>query len=133
MCWPVSVPVWTKGPLMLNRRRRALTLAAASVLLVGVVNRSVITMADNKTDRLLPTHFLLSGEVAHPAELEHADFLLTDHPKAGIALDLLLGTQGWRRFAEQNGGAADPVDRKEVNEMLISQTAKELVVYPLAK
>src|SRR5207249_11742872 len=52
-----------------------------AVLLVGVVNRSVITMADNKTDRLMPTHFLLSGEVKHPAELEHADFLLTDHPK----------------------------------------------------
>src|SRR5262249_11569943 len=58
-----------------------------AVLLVGVVNRSVITMADNKTDRLLPTHVLLSGEVRHPAELEHADFLLTDHPKAGVALD----------------------------------------------
>ena len=82
-----------------------------AVLLVGVVNRSVITMADNKTDRLLPTHFLLSGEVKHPAELEHADFLLTDHPKAGVALDLLLGTQGWRRFAEQNANPADPADK----------------------
>ncbi|HEV3440547.1 MAG TPA: alpha-2-macroglobulin, partial [Gemmata sp.] len=91
-----------------------------AVLMVGVVNRSVIAMADNKTDRLLPTHFLLSGEVTHPSELEHADFLLTDHPKAGVTLDLLLGTQGWRRFAEQTGTAVDPVDRKEVTEMLIS-------------
>ena len=56
---------------------------APAVLMVGVVNRSVITMADNKTDRLMPTHVLLSGEVKHPAELEHADFLLTDHPKLG--------------------------------------------------
>src|SRR5262249_26462380 len=30
------------------------------------------------------------------------DFLLSSHPKATAALDLLLGTQGWRRFAEQN-------------------------------
>src|SRR5262249_34393133 len=64
----------------------------SAVLLVAVVNRSVIAMADNKTDRLMPTHFILSGEVKNSAELEHADFLLTDHPKAGIALDLLLGT-----------------------------------------
>jgi hypothetical protein len=93
---------------------------APAVLLVGVVNRSVITMADNKTDRLLPTHMLLSGEVKHPAELEHADFLLTDHPKAGVALDLLLGTQGWRRFAEQTGTAADVADKADVDRMLVA-------------
>ncbi len=91
-----------------------------AILLVGVVNQSVITMADNKTDRLMPTHFLLSGEVKHPGELEHADFLLTDHPKAGVALDLLLATQGWRRFAEQNGAPANPADKADVQKMLIA-------------
>ncbi len=91
-----------------------------AVLMVGVVNRSVITMADNKTDRLMPTHFLLSGEVKHPAELEHADFLLTDHPKAGDALDLLLGTQGWRRFAEQEVSPAKPDDKADVETMLVA-------------
>ncbi|QJX00640.1 alpha-2-macroglobulin family protein [Frigoriglobus tundricola] len=91
-----------------------------AVLLVGVVNRSVITMADNKNDRLLPTHFLLSGEVKNSAELEHADFLLTDHPKAGVALDLLLGTQGWRRFAEQDIAPSNPTDRPDVDKMLVA-------------
>ncbi|VTR94630.1 a-macroglobulin complement component : Uncharacterized protein OS=Cystobacter violaceus Cb vi76 GN=Q664_21445 PE=4 SV=1: A2M_N: A2M: Thiol-ester_cl: A2M_comp [Gemmata massiliana] len=91
-----------------------------AVLMVGVVNRSVITMADNKNDRLLPTHFLLSGEVKNSAELEHADFLLTDHPKAAVALDLLLGTQGWRRFAEQDVPPAKPVDQADVNTMLVA-------------
>ena len=91
-----------------------------AVLLVGVVNRSVITMADNKTDRLMPTHFILSGEVKHPAELEHADFLLTDHPRAAIALDLLLGTQGWRRFAEQTGAPGNPNDKTDVEKMLVA-------------
>jgi len=91
-----------------------------AILLVGVVNQSVITMADNKTDRLLPTHFLLSGEVKHPAELEHADFLMTDHPKAGKTLDLLLGTQGWRRFAEQQGTPSNPADQADVNRMLVA-------------
>ena len=89
-----------------------------AVLLVGVVNRSVIAMADNKNDRLLPTHFLLSGEVRNAADLEHADFLLTDHPKAGAALDLLLGTQGWRRFAEQDVAPTNPTDRPDVDKLL---------------
>lgn len=75
--------------------------AKPAILWAAVVNQSVITMADEKTERLLPTHFLLSGEVQKGEELEHADFLLTDHKKAAEALDLLLGTQGWRRFAEQ--------------------------------
>lgn len=71
---------------------------AAAVLWAAAVNSGVATGAK---DRLLPTHFLLAGEIKSPDELEYADFLLTDHPKAGVALDLLLGTQGWRRFAEQ--------------------------------
>jgi alpha-2-macroglobulin-like protein len=104
-----------------------------AVLLVGVVNRSVITMADNKTDRLLPTHFLISGEVKHPAELEHADFLLTDHSKAGVALDLLLGTQGWRRFAEQNANPADPADKPDVDKMLVAHGQRTSAPFALYK
>ncbi len=105
-----------------------------AVLLVGVVNRSVITMADNKTDRLMPTHFMLSGEIKHPAELEHADFLLTDHPRAGVALDLLLGTQGWRRFAEQTGTPGNPNDKVDVEKMLVAhgqRTSAPFALYQL--
>ncbi len=91
-----------------------------AILLVGVVNQSIIAMADNKTDRLLPTHFLLAGDVKNPADLEHADFLLTDHPKAAVALDILLGTQGWRRFAEQNILPTNPVEKREVERMLVA-------------
>ncbi|OWK38899.1 hypothetical protein FRUB_06404 [Fimbriiglobus ruber] len=104
-----------------------------AVLLVGVVNRSVVAMADNKTDRLMPTHFLLAGDVAKPADLEHADFLLTDHPKAGVALDLLLGTQGWRRFAEQTGTSTDPADRTEVVQMLTAHGQQTSAPVELAK
>ena len=57
--------------------------------------------APGAKDRSLPTHFLLAGEVEAPDDLEHADFLLTDHPRAAAGLDLVLATQGWRRFAEQ--------------------------------
>jgi hypothetical protein len=74
----------------------------ASLALVAVVDQSVLTMADEKTDRTMPTHFLLTTEVRRAEDLEYADFLLSGHPKAPQALDLLLGTQGWRRFAEQD-------------------------------
>ncbi|MDY3562348.1 hypothetical protein R5W23_003814 [Gemmata sp. JC673] len=72
---------------------------AAAVLWAAVVNTGV---APGAKDRALPTHFLLAGDVQSPEDLEYADFLLTDHPKAREALDLVLGTQGWRRFAEQS-------------------------------
>jgi hypothetical protein len=71
---------------------------AAAVLWAAAVNTGA---APGSKDRLMPTHFLLAGEVENPDSLEYADFLLTTHPKAGEALDLLLGTQGWRRFVEQ--------------------------------
>jgi hypothetical protein len=77
---------------------------APAVLLVAVVDKSVITMADEKTARTMPTHYYLTTEILRPEDLEYADFLLTAHAKAAEALDLLLGTQGWRRFAEQNPG-----------------------------
>src|SRR5205823_4348453 len=67
----------------------------AALLYFSVVNQSVVTMADEKTARALPTHFLLTSEVRQPEDLEHADVLLGPHPKAPAALDLLLGTQGW--------------------------------------
>ncbi len=73
----------------------------AAVVWAAVVSRSVLSMADDTAERTLPTHFQLGGEVQQPDELEHADYLLTDQPQAAESLDLVLGTQGWRRFAEQ--------------------------------
>lgn len=73
-----------------------------SVATVAVVDKSVITLADEKTARAMPTHFYLTTEVRQPEDLEYADFLVGDQANAKVALDLLLGTQGWRRFAEQD-------------------------------
>src|SRR6185312_7636517 len=81
-----------------------------AILWAAAVNSAV---APDARERSLPTHFLLAGEVQTPDELEYADFLLTDHPKAAEALDHVLATQGWRRFVEQSpqapqtGSAAD--------------------------
>jgi hypothetical protein len=75
---------------------------ASAVVMLAVVDKSVVTMADEKTARAMPTHFYLTTEVKKPEDLEYADFLIGSHPRAATALDLMLGTQGWRRFAEQN-------------------------------
>jgi hypothetical protein len=75
---------------------------APAIALVAVTDLSTHILADDKTARSMPTHFLLTTEVRRPEDLERADFLLSDDPRAATALDLLLGTQGWRRFAEQD-------------------------------
>jgi hypothetical protein len=81
---------------------------APAIVLLRVVDRSVLNLADDKTHRGMPAHFLLASEVRRPEDLEYADFLLGPQPKAALALDLLLGTQGWRRFTEQGPGPASP-------------------------
>ncbi|MBI2807823.1 MAG: hypothetical protein HYX68_22810 [Planctomycetes bacterium] len=73
-----------------------------TVALVAVVDAGLLKLASEKTARGLPTHFLLTTEVRDPEDLENADFFLGKHPRAAAALDLLLGCQGWRRFAEQD-------------------------------
>jgi hypothetical protein len=75
--------------------------SAPAILMVAVVDNSVLKLADEKTYKSLPTHFLLATEVRRPEDLEHADFLIGPQASAHVALDLLLGTQGWRRFVEQ--------------------------------
>jgi hypothetical protein len=75
---------------------------APAIVLVGIVDKSVLKMADERTARSMPTHFLLTSEVRRPEDLEFTDVLLSDHALAREALDLLLGTQGWRRFLESD-------------------------------
>jgi hypothetical protein len=85
---------------------------APAIALVAVVDKSVIKMADERTARMMPTHFLLTSEVRHAEDLEYTDVLLTDHPKAADALDQLLGTQGWRRFLESDPGRLNAAPNK---------------------
>src|SRR5207249_11839396 len=93
---------------------------APAIVMVAVVDRSVLKLADEKTARSLPTHFYLTTEVRRPEELEYADFLLGPHPKATVALDLLLGTQGWRRFAEQNPNEFRQKFREDAERLLVT-------------
>ena len=93
---------------------------APAVVLLRVVDKSVVTLADDKTLRSMPTHFLLTTEVRRPEDLEYADFLLGPHPQAAEALDLLLGTQGWRRFAEQDPNKFRQEQKEEAERLLVT-------------
>lgn len=94
-----------------------------AVAYVGVVNQSVVTMADEKTWRSMPTHFLLTSEIRQPEEIEHADVLLGTHPKAATALDLLLGTQGWRRFVDLPPGEAAPKADADGDRVMVANNS----------
>jgi anti-sigma factor RsiW len=94
--------------------------SAPAVLLVSVVDQSLIKLVDDKTARSMPAHFLLTTEVKKPEDLEYADFLLSNSPKAPAALDLLLGTQGWRRFAEQDPAKFRQNQKQEADRLLLA-------------
>src|SRR5712692_3342310 len=68
----------------------------------------------------MPTHYYLTTEVRRPEDLEYADVLLGAHPKAAAALDLLLGTQGWRRFAEQNPQKFRQQFKEDADRLLVT-------------
>src|SRR5712692_9342530 len=68
----------------------------------------------------MPTHYYLTTEVRRPEDLEYADVLVGAHPKSAAALDLLLGTQGWRRFAEQNPGKFRQQSKEDADRLLVT-------------
>ncbi|MCI0462848.1 MAG: MG2 domain-containing protein [Gemmataceae bacterium] len=69
-------------------------------LLVSVVHQQGSDAAHELAEPSLPAHFYLATEVRRPEDLEQAEFLLSSQPRAATALDLFLGTQGWRRFRD---------------------------------
>ena len=111
---------------------------ASSIIMLGVVDRSVLTMADEKTARTMPTHFLLTTEIRKSQDLEYTDVLLGEHPRASEALDLLLGSQGWRRFAEQDPSKFRQMHKEEADNLLVtigqsSTQSKDLAMEPVDK
>ena len=79
-----------------------------AVLGVSVVDDAALSLRQSEQPGLR-THFLLTSEIEKPEDLEHANFYLAEGDDAAESLDLLLGTQGWRRFmsgdAEQSNAA----------------------------
>ena len=69
-----------------------------AMLGVSVVDQGSLSLRTT-APASMTTKFLLLSEIKHPADLENADVLLASNAEAEQHLDLLLGTQGWRRFA----------------------------------
>ncbi len=95
-----------------------------AIIMAAAVDQGIIKLADEKTARSMPTHFYLTTEVRQPEELEYADFLVGTNAKAARALDLLLGTQGWRRFAEQKDpGRFREQQKQDADRLLMASGA----------
>ena len=96
----------------------------SAVLGVSVVQSDWVGQS-NLSRVSLPTHFRLGSEIASPQTLEDADFYLSDAPESEIALDLLLGTQGWRRFAWRGESADLNANREELRSRLMKLLAMD--------
>ena len=78
------------------RARDASGRPVATDLAVAVVDDAVLALADDRSARILARLYL---EPEMPGQqIDEPNFYFSADPKAPAALDLLLGTQGWRRF-----------------------------------
>ncbi|HWN66335.1 MAG TPA: MG2 domain-containing protein, partial [Haliangium sp.] len=92
-------------------------------LSLAVVDDTVLSFSDDKTANLLSRLYL---EAEMPGqEVEEPNFYFSADPKAPHAIDLVLGTQGWRRFDWQ------PVLQPPVPVAIPATTAAEPAV-PMA-
>jgi hypothetical protein len=76
-----------------NERGRPLS----AVLGAAVVDEAALSLVRDRSASLT-THFWLTGQIDDVRGLEDANVYLAEGSAAEQALDLLLGTQGWRRF-----------------------------------
>jgi hypothetical protein len=93
----------------------------------AVVDERALSPAD--LDAASPqAHFFLLSEIRRPQDLEQADLLLANSPQGRKALDLFLGTQGWRRFvpAESSSEPSSFAKNKKAKseELLFSRENK---------
>jgi len=96
---------------------------------VAVVDDALLSLADDDFPGI-DTHFMLTTEVKDPQDLEDADFYLGHDPEAAVALDLLLGVQGWRRFVEKT--LRELEDEGHEKEQLVRLTAMGGEAHPPA-
>lgn len=78
----------------------------AASLGVSVVDDTVLSLADDKTANI-KAHLFLESELP-AAPIEDPNFYFGDKPEAAAALDLLMGTKGYRRFDWQAALSSPP-------------------------
>lgn len=96
--------------------------AVPAVAQVGVVDQLALAEADDRFTRSLPAHAWLAAELPSPDLLERADALLLPASASRQALDLVLATQGWRRF--DGAGESGDADR------LVTVQGRRMPDYP---
>jgi len=101
-----------------DEKRRAVPAVAQ----VGVVDQLALAEADDRFTRSLPAHAWLAAELPSPDLLERADALLLPASASRQALDLVLATQGWRRF--DGAGESGDADR------LVTVQGRRMPDYP---
>jgi hypothetical protein len=116
-------PVYHPGEKVTLRLRAADERGrpASPWLLAAVVDEQALRTAAHPAEPDLPTHFFLTSDLSRPEDLEQADIWVRDNPRSLAALDRFLGTQGWRRFVENDRAALRPpvlvkADRKELRK-----------------
>lgn len=73
----------------------------SAVLGADLVDQAPLALAGENA-ATLPGHMLLATEIDNPQELDDPDRYLAESREAAVALDLLLGTQGRRRFPQES-------------------------------
>lgn len=80
---------------------------AQCMLGVSVVDRAQLDPTVEESRRIT-THFLLDSSLEPGLRAEQANFVLSEAQGAAETLDLVLGTQGWRRFITRPSRDAAP-------------------------
>ena len=105
-------------PVRLNLQvRNEIGEPTPAVLGIAVVDDAALSLDDRERPQIR-THFLLTSEIEKPEDLEHANFYLSDQEGAAQSLDLLLGTQGWRRFVSGDPAQANVDFREQLIRLL---------------
>jgi hypothetical protein len=65
-------------------------------LLASVVDQAWLNRAGDASAQSPKAFFYLTSEIDNAEDFDNADFLVGSDPRAGSALDLFLGTYGWR-------------------------------------
>jgi TonB family protein len=98
---------------------------------LSVFDDKVNTFADDKQDNIL-SYLLLSSDVKGKIE-EPAFYFKNDEPKAEEALDYLLMTQGWRRFAWRNILNKDIINMQDFTQFSEKFLIRGIIVNRITK
>ncbi|WP_208718992.1 MG2 domain-containing protein [Corallococcus sicarius] len=86
------------GPVQLTARTTRDGRPVSALVMLTVTDDAVLELQEKRDQApQLPVMVLLEPEVKELADSQL--YLDAKHPKSKLAVDLLLGTQGWRRFA----------------------------------